>query len=369
MLKRHSFGPARIEPAMFRSAWISDGISSFRWARVPLRVAAMWLISSRCSQKAPPTAAWTSWVGMLVMSCALGAAGKPSELLPEPLQSGVNTGSPHRQPAPVSAVSSPPEFDARGPMSEALPFRLQLFSASGPLPVIEEFSVRFSLPCVTVERVSPSGEHRYVARVEGRGPPRGHRLRARYDGHTSRPLTESKRMPSAVDLLELTDEWTGISPGVHEVVVFATDVEGVVPQTHDGGLAFTGCRFLINSSGNVEELPPPRHPAYVLLSPEGTLHGPDAGETLLQIGVSRRTPGPFERDARSLDRHDDVVQLVIVRPDEGKEVHAIQSGSFVMAPLEAGDYVLSLERVPESATSPLTTDALGYEHRITVNPE
>lgn len=367
VLKREAAGAARIEPATFRSAWITNRDLQFSKQRGAIKSRAMCSMPSRDSLKTPQATAWSFIVALLTVSCTQGASAPVIGTFAPLPRSGVNIGNPPCPPDSRAANSL--RTNEAGPASEVLPFSLQLSPVDGPHPTIDEFLVRFSNPCVSAELVGGGGENRYVAHLNVGDIPLTHRLEARYDGHTARPLRTRPGTVHYIDVWTLTNEWTGISPEVHEIVVFAADARGVVPQTANGELAFTSCRFRVSDGGDVEALPEPHDQAFVLLGPEGTLHGSDAHEALVQVGAISGRASPHVRRGLGLDKGAGGAQLVVVRPDGGKEAHALGPGLFTLAPLRAGDYVLHLEPDRPETTALPSSGTLGYEHRITVNPE
>jgi hypothetical protein len=193
----------------------------------------------------------------------------------------------------------------------------------------------------------------------------GFSLRVRLDGHTSRSLVLAKRGQTEIPLEVLSNEWTKVTPGVHEVVVFATDQRGVVPQNADGRLALDRCRFEIDANGAIT-LTKDEPAGPLLLSPEGTLHGLASDVPLLQVaGGSPR----------------EVVELRIERPDGGTEVHELEltqanpaespHALFDVTGLQNGDYtfVASTASAYGYAKPRGGVRTSGHAHRVNVNRE
>ncbi len=259
-------------------------------------------------------------------------------------------------PAPRATAQRPPHPLAAPP----LPFRVHVSPALRALPSLPRFAVRFAPQCVTIASGHEGDQPKYTVHLQGAFAARGYTLRARYDGHTSRSLVLAKKGRTQLELDSLSNAWSPVTPGAHELVVFARDEHGVVPLTEQGGVAFDTCRFHIDRSGAVNRVV--RHDQPVLLSPEGTLHGSASDVALMQLGARE-----------SLGR----MQVHVTRPDSGTETHLLDAtgrdgGSpstalFEVAPLQNGDYTFALSKVAGSTDR----GASGTAHalRISVNHE
>lgn len=208
----------------------------------------------------------------------------------------------------------------------ALPFRVQLVAAELPVPSLSRFGVGFAPVCIAGAGKGPSAEAPSV-HVEGTFAERGYDLRLRFDAHTSRSLVLAKRGHTEVALSSLANEWDVLTPGVHELVLFARDVRGVVPTGPSGALAYDVCRFSVSEAGRVQALPE-QGSTWVLLGPEGTRHGSVAEAAWVQVA------GPAPDGAPP--------PLEVRRPDGGRELHDVGRGLFEVSPLQNGDYWFGL---------------------------
>lgn len=249
---------------------------------------------------------------------------------------------------------------------DGLPYRLQSTAGDSPAPVISDFTARFALPCVRRSERSASAPPRWAVQVRAGVIPRGYTLYARYDGHTPRSLLTERSSPTEVPLTALRNEWTEVESGVHEVVLFAADANGIVPRTSQGRWAVSGCRFRVSPNGDVEEVRQHAHPAYSFILSRTTLHG--AKQTTAQIvtwwddrqGSKRVQPGSLQEAP---------VTVRMGRPDGGYEEHDLMPGPFTLAPLQPGDYTFTLHASKPKTASIANAPALGYEQRLIVNPE
>lgn len=307
------------------------------------------------------------WVGLLALSSAACTPGTPAGA-----SRGVAARSPHvdlparfptsHEPHGSPRVDEPTQAVASNVpnVTQTLPFRVHVAPSDAIVPAMQRFPARLSRSCVTASTAKPGGLRAYTLSVEGTFVVSSYTLRARLDDHTSRPLVLGKKGRTEIALETLSNEWSAITPGVHEVVVFARDKHGVVPHGPDGALAFDRCRFEIAADGSVAA-PSRQDASSVMFSPEGTLHGAASDPAWLQVAVASETELP---------------QLRIERPDGGEEVHELRSerlatcrhGLFEVGGLQNGDYTFSLV-LPVRGERVSPEPARVHAHRISVNRE
>lgn len=387
-----ALGGPRIEAAVFRSAWITflgflfsigDGAGKSHTVMSAVRLAGFdgW---SRCRAR-------VGWVvltlGGFEAGCGPAAPGfsrdvaAHSSRVPTRLALAARRDNP--QPSTVGATVAPGGSRATkdslklrqtetSSSEHALPFRVQLVASDSPVPSLSRFGVGFAPVCISggakESVLGPPTVH-----VEGTFAVRGYELRVRYDAHTSRSLVLAKRGHTELGLSSLGNEWAALTPGVHELVLFARDARGVVPVTATGDLAYDVCRFSVSEAGRVKVLPGQRS-EMVLLGPEGTRHGAAAEAAWVQVAskapaANSGTAGGSEA-AVSFGTAVNLgtAVLEVRRPDGGSEAHDITAGLFEVSPLQSGDYWFALATAPDRNRAQVGSD-IERVLRLSVNRE